>query len=317
MTMTTAARALVAAALLVLPVIDGLASPYATLRAATVVDPRDGSVASPLDGLGPRSLCVVLPQLGDFCTAEYAEHLVAVAPDLRAAGLDLRVVGIGDARAARRFCAFSGLPLETLRVSPDASLHAALGLHAGPGWPAPGFLPAAARASARAWLNYMAMCAGVAAPGTLREIARGYFGDRRAPERLAPDAQVRAGPITITGTRRVQIGGWIDYENAWKDERGFQRPVELATVRLRNMVEVLSRWDEYVPDDAHLAVRGATFVFEDGEAAYEYRERGVLTYSATMPRPLSFLEPYIGAAKARNPLGFADTGGEAPPASAS
>ena len=35
----------------------------------------------------------------------------------------------------------------------------------------------------------------------------------------------------------------------------------------------------------------------------------------TMPRPLSFLEPYIGAAKARNPLGYADTGGEAPPAS--
>ena len=60
MTMTTAARALVAAALLVLPVIDGLASPYATLRAATVVDPRDGSVASPLDGLGPRSVCVVV-----------------------------------------------------------------------------------------------------------------------------------------------------------------------------------------------------------------------------------------------------------------
>ena len=312
--MTTAALA----ALLVLPVIDGLASsPYATLQAAKVVDPRDGSVASPLEGLGPRSLCIVLPQLGDFCTAEYAEHLVAVEPELREAGLDLRVIGIGDAGSARRFSEFTRLPLSALRLSPDAAVHAALGLHQGPDWPAPDFLPDSIRASFRSWLNYMAMCAGIAAPGTLREIARGYFGDRSAPERLAPDARVRAGPITITGTRRVQIGPWIDYENAWKDERGFQRPVELATVRLRNMVEVLSRWGEYVSDDAHLAVRGATFVFEDGAAAYEYRERGVLTYSATMPRPLSFLEPYIGAAKARNPLGFADTGGEAPPASAS
>ena len=43
--LTTAA---LARALLVLPVIDGLASsPYATLQAAKVVDPRDGSVASP------------------------------------------------------------------------------------------------------------------------------------------------------------------------------------------------------------------------------------------------------------------------------
>ena len=38
------------------------------------------------------------------------------------------------------------------------------------------------------------MCAGIGAPGTLAEILRGYLGDRSAPERLAPDAVVRAGP---------------------------------------------------------------------------------------------------------------------------
>ena len=33
----------------------------------------------------------------------------------------------------------------------------------------------------------------------------------------------------------------------------------------------------------------------------------MLTYSATMARPLSFLAPYIGA-KALNPLGLGDNG---------
>ena len=33
-----------------------------------------------------------------------------------------------------------------------------------------------------AWLNYLLMCAGIGAPGTLPEIARGYF-TTRAPER--------------------------------------------------------------------------------------------------------------------------------------
>ena len=39
---------------------------------------------------------------------------------------------------------------------------------------------------------------------------------------------------------------------------------------------------------------------------YEYRHRGVLTYSETMPRPLAFLAPYIGEGLARNPLALGD-----------
>jgi hypothetical protein len=72
------------------------------------------------------------------------------------------------------------------------------------------------------------------------------------------------------------------------------------------MVEVLSNWPTYVPDDRHLAWRGATFLFgEDGELEHEHRTPGVLTYSATPSRPLSFLQPRIGN-KALNPLGLAD-----------
>ena len=43
----------------------------------------------------------------------------------------------------------------------------------------------------------LAMCAGIGAPGTLQEILRGYFGDKRAPERFRDDDVVKAGFIEI------------------------------------------------------------------------------------------------------------------------
>mmetsp|Transcript_41182 Transcript_41182/g.120373 ORF Transcript_41182/g.120373 Transcript_41182/m.120373 type:complete len:245 (+) Transcript_41182:38-772(+) len=73
------------------------------------------------------------------------------------------------------------------------------------------------------------------------------------------------------------------------------------------MVEVLSNWDAYVTNPTAIAQRGATYIFDEaGEVLYEYRHRGVLTFSETMARPLSFLAPYIGEAKALNPLGLGD-----------
>ena len=254
------------------------------------------------------------------------ESLAAVDTALGQAGLELRVIGIGDAGAARRFSRFTGLSLENLRVVSDSTLHSALGLHAGPGLAVPdafseglmrfllSTLPGGAPADSaqlrpvfNAWLNYLAMCAGIGAPGTLQEIFRGYVGDRSAPERFGSDDVVTVGPIQVgPGVGPVKLGP-ISYSSWWGDEAGYQRPIELATVRLKNMVEVLSNWESYVSNPVAIAQRGATFVFDaDGDALYEYRHRGVLTYSETMPRPLSFLAPFIGEEAALNPLGLGD-----------
>ena len=93
-------------------------TPYEQLKAARVQDPRTSALVSPLDGLAAgRSLVVVLPQLGEFDSAEMCEQLVAVADDLQAAGVALRVVGIGDQAAGQRFSDFTGLPLEALHSS--------------------------------------------------------------------------------------------------------------------------------------------------------------------------------------------------------
>ena len=153
----------------------------------------------------------------------------------------------------------------------------------------------------------MAMCAGIAAPDTLPEIIRGYLGDKTAPERLRPDETVRVGEdfIAVTGVTDVKLGP-ISYQCLWKNEQGYQRPVELATVRLKVMVEVLTNFKSYVPDQKHLHLRGATFLFDNaGAIEYEHRDTGVLAYSKTMARPLTFLQSYIGD-KALNPLELGD-----------
>ena len=109
----------------------------------------------------------------------------------------------------------------------------------------------------------MLMCAGIGSPGTLAEVFRGYWGDRRAPQLIGEEEVIYARPLPpFKGSFFNLAGG-----------KGFQRPFELATLRLRNMAEVLSHWKTYVPDGVHLTQRGGTFLFNaQGELLYEYRD---------------------------------------------
>ena len=64
-------------------------------------------------------------------------------------------------------------------------------------------------------------------PNTLKEVFRGYLGDRAAP------------PVFKSGSN-VDLGWKAAFDLVGKD---FQRPFELATYRLGNMVEILSNWE--------------------------------------------------------------------------
>jgi hypothetical protein len=207
---------------------------------------------------GGRRLVLLLSQLGDFDSMEYAQALAPALPKLDAAGINTLAIAIGDDAGAERFCRHTGFPRSALQVDAEPSLHQELGLYAGlqtPGGPWPGLL---------------LMCAGIGSPGTLAEVLRGYTGDRSAPQRInSPLFRLAGG-------------------------EGFQRPFELATVRLRNMTEVLSHWRTYVPSDAFITQRGGTFLIDaDGTLLYSHRDQGILGFSATMNQPLSFLEPYL------------------------
>jgi hypothetical protein len=78
---------------------------------------------------GHRRLVLLLSQLGDFDSLEYAEALVPVLPRLEAAGIALLAIGIGDEAGRQRFCAFTGFPPERLQVDAEPQLHRALRLY--------------------------------------------------------------------------------------------------------------------------------------------------------------------------------------------
>jgi hypothetical protein len=207
---------------------------------------------------GGRRLVLLLSQLGDFDSMEYAQALAPELPKLEAAGIRTQAIAIGDAAGADRFCRHTGFPRAALAVDAEPNLHRELGLYEGlktPGGPWPGLL---------------LMCAGIGSPGTLAEVLRGYTGDRSAPQRIdSPLFRLAGG-------------------------EGFQRPFELATVRLRNMTEVLGNWRTYVPRNDFITQRGGTFLIDaDGSLLYSHRDGGILGFSATMNRPLSFLDPFL------------------------
>ncbi|MEA5465562.1 peroxiredoxin-like family protein [Leptothoe sp. PORK10 BA2] len=230
---------------------------------------------TPLLTTAPRQLLLVWPQLGDFDSLEYAWWLRRGADELVAKGLTVRAVGIGDRNSGKAFCAYTGFPEDSLLLDSEGLLHQELSLYPGLTLSIPGF-----NRRQNAWLNLLLMCAGIGSPGTLSEVFRGYLGDRNAPQLIEDDEVVQATPLPpIKGEFFKRAGG-----------KGFQRPFELATLRLRNMAEVLGNWQTYVPDVSHITQRGATYVVVNGEVVYGHCDRNILGFASNMSYPLSFLD---------------------------
>lgn len=237
----------------------------------------DGAIVPILSGCenATELLVIICPQLGDFDSLEYAWWLQREQQNLKTRGLAVRMVGIGDRSSGQKFCEFTKFPAAWLFVDECADLHAQLNLYPGLSVKLPKF-----SAAQNAWVNLILMCAGIGSPGTLREVFRGYRGDRSAPQLIADDEIVNAKPLPPIAGSFFNVAGGSD----------FQRPFELATLRLRNMAEVLGNWQTYVPNPTYLTQRGGTFLFgADGSLLYEHRDRGILGFAANMSQPLSFL----------------------------
>lgn len=238
----------------------------------------DGQIIPIFSDLGSteRLLILIWSQLGDFDSLEYAWWLQKESSKLKDKGIEVRAIGIGDRNSGLKFCEYTKFPQECLFVDTQGEIHRQLALYQGLSWKIPFFSTAQ-----NSWLNLILMCAGIGSPGTLAEVFRGYKGDRQAPQLIDNEEVIRATPLPpIKGSFFKLAGG-----------TGFQRPFELATLRLRNMSEVLSHWRTYVPQDTYLTQRGGTFLFDSqGNLLYEHRDRGILGFAENMSRPLEFLE---------------------------
>ncbi|MEM8829913.1 MAG: peroxiredoxin-like family protein [Cyanobacteria bacterium P01_G01_bin.19] len=238
----------------------------------------DGEFKTILTNNTQKTLVLLWSQLGDFDNLEYAWWLKRESAKLQAKNIIVKAIGIGDRAAGIKFCEYTDFPVNNLYVDPTASLHRELGLYQGLTLKFPFLSP-----KNNAFINLILMCAGIGSPGTLSEVFRGYKGDRNAPQLIANEETIEDTPLpNIKGSFFKLAGG----EN-------FQRPFELATLRLRNMTEVLSNWNTYVPDASYLTQRGGTFLFdESGKLLYEHRDRNILGFAADMSNPLSFLKSY-------------------------
>ena len=236
----------------------------------------DGQIKSILEGDTGKILVLLWSQLGDFDNLEYAWWLNREAAKIKAQNIKVKAIGIGDRHSGVKFCEYTGFPSECLYVDPTAELHRQLNLYQGLTLKFPFF-----STKYNALLNLMLMCAGIGSAGTLSEVLRGYTGDRTAPQLISNDLVVEDTPLPAIKGSMFKLAGGED----------FQRPFELATLRLRNMTEVLSNWNTYVPDAAYLTQRGGTFLFSaDGKLLYEHRDRNILGFAENMSNPLSFLD---------------------------
>ncbi|MGK7920332.1 MAG: peroxiredoxin-like family protein [Trichodesmium sp.] len=250
---------------------------YQILKQSQHLRISDGEISPILSGCENvnRLLVLIWSQLGDFDNLEYAWWLQRELSKLQAKGVTIRAVGIGNRASGEKFCEYNGFPREWLFVDPDAKLHQELELYQGLTWKFP-----LLTTSQNAWLNLMLMCAGIGSPGTLAEVFRGYLGDKKAPQLIDDEEVIHAKPLPpLKGSFFKMAGG-----------KGFQRPFELATLRLRNMTEVLSNWSTYVPNSAYLTQRGATFLFDSqGNLLYKHCDRGILDFAENKSNPLSFV----------------------------
>ena len=251
---------------------------YALFQQTEKLRVSDGQIVPILsDSQGANSLLILIwSQLGDFDNLEYAWWLQTEAPKLEQKGIAIRAIGIGDRNSGRKFCQYTGFPEECLYVDPQGEIHQQLELYPGLSLKLPFF-----STRQNAWLNFLLMCAGIGSPGTLKEVFRGYTGDRNSSQLIAESEVIKATPLPPIKGSFFQLAGG----------KGFQRPFELATLRLRNMSEVLGDWNTYVPDASYITQRGATFLFDpQGKLLYEHRDRGILGFAANPSNPLEFLD---------------------------
>ena len=225
-----------------------------------------------LKGARGFKLIVLFGLLGDFDSFEYAINLRNFIDNHQNENLDIFAIAIGNQNGKQKFCKFTGFREENLIVVSDNQIHNNLnvsrGLDIGLG----------------GWINMLLMLSGVNSLKTIKEVIRGYTGDRKAKQIYSEFDEIDILKILkFSGNSFGQVFGV-----------GYLRPLELATFRLNNMNEIIKNWNDYILHEKYLPQRGASFLLNDkNQVLYKFFSYDVLGYSSNMRDPLEFLSYLI------------------------
>jgi len=217
-------------------------------------------------------LIVLFGLLGDFDSFEYAINLKNFIDNNKAENLDIFALGIGNQNGKEKFCNFTGFSKNNLIVVSDNQIHNNLkvsrGLDIGLG----------------GWINMLLMLSGINSFKTIKEVFRGYTGDRKAK-------QIYSEVDKIDVLKFIKFSG-NNFKQVFGD--GYLRPFELATFRLNNMYEIIQNWEDYILNEKYLPQRGASFLLNDkNQIIYKFFSSDVLGYSSNMRDPLGFLSNLV------------------------
>ena len=212
-------------------------------------------------------LIIIFGLLGDFDSFEYAINLKKFFKNNQNKDIDIFAIAIGNEIGKEKFCNFTGFPKNNLQVVTDNKIHNDLliskGVDIGLG----------------GWINMLIMLSGINSLKTIKEVIRGYKGDRNSKQIFSD--------VDLINILSFKFSG-IFFKYTFGD--GYLRPFELATFRLSNMIEIIKNWSEYIIDNKYLPQRGASFILNDkNHIIYRYYSTDVLGYSPKMEDPLGFL----------------------------
>ena len=217
-------------------------------------------------------LIVLFGLLGDFDSFEYAINLKTFIDNHHDKNLDIFAIAIGNQNGKEKFCKFTGFQEENLIVVSDNQIHNNLrvsrGLDIGLG----------------GWINMLLMLSGINSFKTIKEVFRGYLGDRKAK-------QIYSESDKIDVLKFLKFSG-NSFKKVFGD--GYLRPFELATFRLNNLNEIIQNWSDYILNEEYLPQRGASFLLNNkNQIIYKFFSNDVLGYSSNMRDPLGFLTNLI------------------------
>jgi len=217
-------------------------------------------------------LIVLFGLLGDFDSFEYAINLKSFIDNNQDKNLDIFAIAIGTQKGKEKFCNFTGFSEKNYIVVSDNQIHNSLkiskGLDTGLG----------------GWVNMLLMLTGINSLKTIKEVIRGYTGDRKAKQIYSEfDKFDFFKFLNFSGNSFSQFFG-----------NGYLRPFELATFRLNNMNEIIQNWSDYIINEKYLPQRGASFLLnKKNQIIYKFFSNDVLGYSSNMRDPLAFLTNLI------------------------